>query len=115
MLDALDNPGTVDPNRALKDFPGAPPPPLPPRRCPRACLSEQTIHGDQRQEEPDTLWGSGTIQRRSYAKSLRKTQAYRVLGSATSESRFLKESVLETSCWSASSNIALDRFSDLRA
>jgi hypothetical protein len=31
MLDALDNPGTVDPDRALEDFPT-----VPPRRCPRA-------------------------------------------------------------------------------
>ena len=29
MLDALDNPGTVDPDRALDDFPDVPPPPLP--------------------------------------------------------------------------------------
>ena len=29
MLDALDNPGTVNPDRALKDFPNVPPPPLP--------------------------------------------------------------------------------------
>ena len=29
MLDALDNPGTVDPDRALEDFPTVPPPPLP--------------------------------------------------------------------------------------
>jgi triacylglycerol lipase len=29
MLDALDNPGTVDPDRALADFPTTPPPPLP--------------------------------------------------------------------------------------
>ncbi len=29
ILDALDNPGAVNPDRALKDFPDAPPPPLP--------------------------------------------------------------------------------------
>ena len=29
MLDALDNPGPVDPDRALNDFPTTPPPPLP--------------------------------------------------------------------------------------
>lgn len=34
MLDALDNPGTVDPDRALADFPGTPPPPLPPPPLP---------------------------------------------------------------------------------
>ncbi len=27
MLDALDNPGTVDPDRALENFPTTPPPP----------------------------------------------------------------------------------------
>jgi hypothetical protein len=34
MLDALDNPGTVDPDRALEEFPDAPPPPLPPPPLP---------------------------------------------------------------------------------